>query len=489
MNGEPDITVLGRDRVDLFSFQKGDIQSLQGLEAGPRLLRKFMFEESENSTTSIFQDIDNHQSETKEIRCANSLFSMNELSLVDRKSEVNSQRSFDATSPLLPIDIRLSNDESPQNPPLAWKSISSQFLVIDDPEGEIISTEKWRSCLGDCRSSYVFYSTRNPKQISQTANQTSGIFKILRNPDLRHLLIIIDADDLRDNGISITPKSSWEKIAADIVDLFKPAEIPDSPGEFTATVQWIIRIGSSGAVVLRQNPSLNQLYFDLENGAAVVTPPYSVPRPSLQAAFTSGLIYSVRSEINNHPRRALADIDLREPITKGLSNVQSLAEKRFPASERPENWCPQYPDLDFEMELIQNIECSEIPSTPEKRETWSIFEQYVERRPHPRRSLEKKIFDLAEGIVNAREEDGSLASIPTAKFAKMSVADREVMDKFHYISNKVQEYLAKPPKNHFLSECHQALENPLAPNRSCRRSYKESLPVIPRNGSINSQSN
>jgi hypothetical protein len=103
--------------------------------------------------------------------------------------------------------------------------------------------------------------------------------------------------------------------------------------------------------------------------------------------------------------------------------------------------------------------------------------------------LEKKICDLAEGIVNSREEDGPLASIPTAKFAKMTVADREVMEKFHYISNKVQEYLAKPPKHHFLSECHQALENPLASNRSCRRSYKESLPVIPSNGSINSQSN
>ncbi|KAJ5965611.1 hypothetical protein N7481_012325 [Penicillium waksmanii] len=417
---------------------------------------------------------------------------MIELSFVDGKSEIHSQRSFDATSPLLPINIRLSDDESPQNPPSTWKSISSRFLVIDDPEGKMISTEKWQSRLGDCRSSYVFYSTRSPKHISQTANQTPGIFKIFRNPELKYLVIIIDADDLRDNGISITPNSSWEKIAADVVNLFKPAEIPDSPGEFTATVQWIIRIGSSGAVVLQQTPSRNQLYFDLENGAAVVTLPYSVPRPSLQAAFTSGLMFSVRSEMIIHPRRAFANIDLRGPITKGLSNVRSLAEKGFPASERPKNWCPQYPDLEFGMERTQNIQCSEIPSTPEKRETWSILEQCVERRPpHPRRSLKNQIFDLAEGIMNAREEDGPLASIPTAKFGKMTVADREVMEKFHYISNKVQEYLANPPKGHFLPEClaHQALENPLASNRSCRGSYKESLPVMPGNGSINSQSN
>lgn len=385
INGEPDIPVLGRDRFDFPPyFHKGDVGSPQGVEAGSRLLRELLSEESENSITPILYDIDNrnHQPGTEEIECANFLFSMIELSLAGGKSKFRSQQSFDATSPPLSINTLLSHCESPQDLPSIWKGISSQFLVIDDPEGEIPSTEKWQSCLRDCRSPYVFYSTRSAKNISQATNQTPGIFSRIRNPDLRYLGIIIDVDDLRENGISITPHSSWEKIAADVVKLFKPVLIPrEAPGESAVTVQWIIRIGSSGAVVLRQAPSLNQLYFDLENGAAVITTPYSAPHSPLQAAFTSEFIFSIRSEINHHTHRALADLDLRGPIAKGLSNVRSLVKKEFPASERLEYQYVKHPDFEFEMERAQEIGCTEIPSTPEKCDTWSILEQCLERRP------------------------------------------------------------------------------------------------------------
>ncbi|OJJ96695.1 hypothetical protein ASPACDRAFT_63586 [Aspergillus aculeatus ATCC 16872] len=400
---QADITVLGRDRIDLFRLKTKETSFLQGIESGPMLLCKFLSQQSRKlKIKTKFRDLEQPQSSDGEE--VGTILSFADLSPANNEYNVLSRQSYHTILPQSSININVSHKEKPEKIS-PGNRILTPFLVIDDPEGEILSTEQNRQL------------------------------------HLKHLVIILDADDLRDDGIPISRNLSWEKTATHTVELFKSAKLL---GDTKTKIQWIIRFSQAGVVVLKEGPKpQNEIYFDSENGEGDVIGPRSIPRSAVKAAFLSGFIFSMVAQRKQRTQRnKRLKYKLMPAIKRGLCSIHSLGRKKFPDLKNFAKLSLQYPKLKPKMKSGPYLGRATIPSNKQK---WSILQQSEEQGNTANQTLENNIFNLATRIVNSGIKK-TLKSVPIVKFGEIVAADRSTIENFHTISNKIEEYLQDDSK-------------------------------------------
>ncbi|KAE8334578.1 hypothetical protein BDV24DRAFT_170051 [Aspergillus arachidicola] len=459
-----EIIVLGRSQIDLITFKRGGKVYLQGLPAGSRLLSKFL--EDENYVCRFYPTSNNDPKI--------------EFLAMNAKNEVHRQHLIDTIN-TSPINIEIDkNDESNgsddggrrtsghSDPPRAsekqqnnsagdcgermsgdgsvvledggahgkGKGESKYALVIDDPEGELLSgkEEPGLSCLGEFTPSAIFYQVKRPKNISLIAGELAPLLSTINNDNLKRFVIIIDVQELRNTGMQISRDSSWEEAAADTVRNFKPDDLLENVSKKLniGKIAWIIRFSYQGAIVL--GTVSNYLYFDPKAEERGIFRLRHAHPTALEAAFLSGLISDTMCHINNENHEWLT------AIQKGLRYAHFLATNGF-APLTSEDCSMEYPKFkENEGVILQHA------IIPKELSGWSILTNAEENGKVVRRK-ENDMFTLGKEIVNGKKGiDTLLSKAPIAKFGDVVTADRWEIKQFNQVSRGVEDYLTSTNK-------------------------------------------
>lgn len=411
-----DITVLGRDCIDLVMLENGKKGNLQGLEAGSRLLCKFLKDKGRNCQIMVTSD-------TPTI----------EFLAIDSNA-VHSQHSIDTINapPTINIDISpiKSEDEVPAN-----AKVSNSVLVIDDPGGDLLSgkPEATLPCLGEFTPPVIFYQTKSLKNVFKEESAKPTLIKSIDNDYLQKFVVIIDVDVLRDIGTPINRHLSWEKAAADTVKKFKPNEIIHT--QKSAKIVWVIRFGCVGAIVLQtnsdqsNNQSENHLYFNTKNGERDLGRMHYAPSAALEAAFLSGLVSKAMIQVDKD-----LPPEWKPAIEEGFRTARYLACQNGPVPT--ENGSLRYPLLKGGKEI--KLQDATIPNT--QLDNWSILTWTVETDGTAEQKNEADMFAVGTKIVKEGIET-ALSTVPIAKFGNLITVDRREIEEFQKVSYGMEEYL------------------------------------------------
>ncbi|KAE8415501.1 hypothetical protein BDV36DRAFT_297995 [Aspergillus pseudocaelatus] len=274
------------------------------------------------------------------------------------------------------------------------------------------------------------------------------------------LIVIVNADDLRDQGVELSRHISWEKTAEDFIKEL------ECNGEFVSLVNCahlIVLFGCDGAIHHRRGKvqehseqSKSTLYFSgpCGEGDFIRSCPgnakYSMV--GLTTAFVAGLASCMIHSDVELPQNIESAIE--KAIKRGLLCARRLAHEGF---RRYRN---RLRSIDFPLQYIMSgdepdlqPDCLEIP-----REHQVFSEVDI-----PRRRILQKIENI-EGCEdlwsiledNAGEKaqvshrlvlDGPakiLKDVPFARFSRLMTADRREIEGYRAISNLVEEYSRKP---------------------------------------------
>ncbi|KAJ6107489.1 hypothetical protein N7523_008812 [Penicillium sp. IBT 18751x] len=460
------VKLLGKERFDLFSFKGGGKAYLQGLEAGPRLISKFMhdlgqdcqfldveYPKSENYYFSIIDLID--VKGKYETRRQQPFYTINnQLSPVKFEWKLNGQEasrspetpetSETSERPKAPKKLRIRNTletptprrtESPSSSDLKLEpdtKSASNVLIIDDPEGDLLPEMEAAGLKIPEGSAFVFYQTRCPEK--SVSDQNSTLVKIFNDQSLKEFFIVVDVEDLRKTGASISRNLSWESAAADTVKYFREQGflqpfIREKPTKPT----WIVRFGDAGAIVLRDemngsNP-IFRLYFDPKTGEGDISRHHTPNPVALNAAFLSGIAFRKITECNRQ-----ANGEWKSLIEAGLFCVRYLATQGTVRASKSK--CSiVYPKLTLGDDIL--LQESEIPNT--NADKWTILKATHRAETEDEHSF-NNLVNLGIKIANDGL-DKALPLIPIVRFGDYVTADRFEIEHLHRISNRMEEYL------------------------------------------------
>ncbi|KAK0867746.1 hypothetical protein LTR87_014462 [Friedmanniomyces endolithicus] len=270
------------------------------------------------------------------------------------------------------------------------------------------------------RPRYIMYHMTRPLALGP-------LWDLIRNgpmtrdgvPDPEYLAVIIDADDLRAEGIAISKALSWEATAEDFVRNL------GSNGRLDTLVtcpNLIVRFGAEGVIYHRGRDACDPKLFyhprAMEGERRSDTDTHMI---GLSAAFTAGL--------------ALGFADSKPPncdlaIRYGIAASSELSKRGFIHSDLDD--APDFPVAQIMANLIVDKQHAAV-SIPSARissgDKWSIFD-----------SVTGDPAELARQIVTIGPEK-ALAACPIQRFGKLLTAERPEQESLRAILSAVHERL------------------------------------------------
>lgn len=248
--------------------------------------------------------------------------------------------------------------------------------------------------------------------------------KTKKNPE--KLLLVIDANDLRENGLRISRSLSWERTAYDLIKEIEKIEndekCPDLKELFKCK-NLIIRFGIDGAIHYQNNENGKKyyLYFDPHVFEGYHERIYPGHMYGLFIAFVAGLTLEIQKFKNPND----ISIEIENGIKKGILISRRLHKLGFTITKDYE---VKYPFNEiFEKDEDENIIKVKIKNNPE----WKILNF----------RNEEQTYDKASKIV--KNGDFSILKSPIAVFGKLNTADRSEIENYHTMKNLIEEYLKK----------------------------------------------
>jgi ATPase family associated with various cellular activities (AAA) len=237
-----------------------------------------------------------------------------------------------------------------------------------------------------------------------------------------HLVVVINADDLREHGIKLTPRLFWERTAEDFVRNI------GSNGKLVTLTNCrhlLIRFGSEAVIhygVDRRRES--SLYYDPQRSEGdIVASAGGQPMIGLTAAFTAAIAADIADVGTFEPNRA---------IRRAMRVSAALAVSGFRqrTDDTPDYNLPAI--FDVERKDIETFRVT-IPSgkiSGETGVTWRILENRGD------------IPELARQVVSFGVEHALGA--PVAKYGDLVTADRKEIEAVRAIRNLLDEYIHSP---------------------------------------------
>jgi hypothetical protein len=310
--------------------------------------------------------------------------------------------------------------ESPSAYPFKPRSAAPALVVLDDAGNGFRDHEDlWPAALSNAARPLIVTKMSRPL--------TAGrLFDHLRRRHADRLVLLLDADDLRREGVKISRRLSWERTATDFVWQMasNPALLP-----LNACAAVVVRFGVDGAIVYTSRGGAVEawLYYDPatgEGGARELWPGEMIGTGS---AFVAGLAAAVAD-------KGLAGV--REGAIKGLAAARRLWQGGFGADiERlaypgKEIFRPIEPQDGIVAEVLIPAPTAVEPADPDH---WCILDTLT------RSDLET----IAHNFV-LRGKDPLLDRVPSGRFRNLRTFDRSEIESFRGIKNLIGEYLASP---------------------------------------------
>lgn len=309
----------------------------------------------------------------------------------------------------------------------------------DDPEADLVILDdagngfrdapaRWPAALGaEGAKPLVILRMRRPVG-------TGALWEDLRRAHADRLVVVVDADDLRAEGVQISRALSWERTATDLV--WQLASNPELSTMINGT-HLIVRFGLEGALYhCRDEGALTcRLYYDplcIEGGFQAEHPGDML---GCGAAFVAAL----------SARIATGGIEsIGESVREGIRSARRLLRLGFGTD--PDRL--EYPGAEelFSPAGTKDALLSDVqvprPTAPTSADLsfWCVLE---EKR---KGCLE----DIAYEMVR-RGDAGSLKGVPVGQFSHLRTVDRAEIESFRSIQNLMREYMAKPAPGRPLS--------------------------------------
>jgi hypothetical protein len=298
------------------------------------------------------------------------------------------------------------------------------LLVLDDSGNGFRDDQKaWKTLLAEARPSWLIVKMARPLA-------TGAMWEEVRHgpigddgkPDPERLIVVLNAEDLRAEGIALSRHLSWERTAEDFV-----CEL-GSNGKLDTLVtcaHLIVRFDCDGVIHHRgRSAEKPVLYFDPAHAEGGFLNACGGGMMGMTAAFTAGLAAALADD----PKDSIA-----AGIRRGMTMAHRLAEAGFRADAQD---APDYPRA-LAVADKPELTIAALP-IPSKRiadgAKWSILDDTLGDPAAVARRV------VVEGPEKA------LTHVPVATFGKLVTADRRETESFRAIGNLLREYLSTPQK-------------------------------------------
>ncbi|KAH0846597.1 hypothetical protein AYO21_10460 [Fonsecaea monophora] len=316
----------------------------------------------------------------------------------------------------------------------AFDPSNQSFLLLQETKTEKSipneSAERAISLFQQCRPIFVIYHMARYLCRGRVWEHVKrGPFSDPDGPDPERLIVVVEAEDLRAEGIELSYGLSWEKTCEDFVERL------GSVGKLVSLAtcaHLVVLLGCAGAIYHRGAAvSSPQLFFDplSVEGEFLRKNLEHIPgiADAFVAGFTKGLVQSRDRSIADgiefglHAARRLAAAGLVEP-NKDAPSLATVyrAQLVMRAIE--------------EKEKNELASCT-IPSTDivsGTSEDWSLLDDTIGDPAEVARKI------LREGPFSPGSQ------VPLAQFNQLFLFDRHEIESFRTISNFLREYLRSP---------------------------------------------
>ncbi|RMJ19918.1 hypothetical protein CDV36_000318 [Fusarium kuroshium] len=274
-------------------------------------------------------------------------------------------------------------------------------------------------------------------------NAASQLAKTRRGEDLDHsTIIVIDADDLRADGIRISRGISWEKTMEDvqgniakIYDKLWTVSGKEMFGKLVCGVHWLVRFGYEGVLHLRpiQTGEMRPFIFHMVPNMAEgdLLRVYRGRMSGIHLAFVTGLAASLaRQPRASNCRMGRTQIGLA--IELAIVWSHRFANTGFCKDAKGGLNYPEAKDINNYRTSKTRVIYGD-QNKIENRGRWSLF-NILQQRQEP----------VAAEVVKLGTEHLE-SSIPTAKFGSVQTADRTEIEGYRSTAAVIQEYLNSKP--------------------------------------------
>ncbi|KAF8857136.1 hypothetical protein BDZ45DRAFT_447153 [Acephala macrosclerotiorum] len=292
-------------------------------------------------------------------------------------------------------------------------------------------------------SSNGFIDTHNGMELLQLTRPQHLVYKMARPLGMGHLwdevrlgprgddgerdpsrvVVVVNADDLRAEGIELSRHLSWEKAAEDFVRQLGSNGRLDT---LVTCANLIVRFDCDGVIHHRGRDQLPPiLYFDPERAEGEFVESHLGQMIGLTTAFTAGLGLSLLKDPD----------DIEKAIRLAFATSRRLAETGF-----RQNFEDEAPDYAF-AEIMRDLQPDKRLASVERPSTkicasmgpaWTILEETM-----------GEAAEIARHIVQLGPS-AALARVPRATFGSLITADRQEIESFRAITNLLKEYFRSP---------------------------------------------
>jgi len=250
------------------------------------------------------------------------------------------------------------------------------------------------------------------------------LFEQIRSRHAERLVVVINANDLRQEGIKISRRLSWERTAKEFV-----WQMASNPRLLilSSCAHLVVRFGLEGAILYSrfQGNVESWLIYDPKIGEDGFGEVYPGEMIGCGSAFVAGIVGRLA-------RGGLAGI--KESVAQGLIAARRLWQQGFGA----EVGALRYPGPD----IFRPLESRESPlaaisvpgptaTEPADPDFWCILDDLS------RADLESIAYDFV-----LRGKDPLLDQVPCGQFRFLKTYDRSEIESFRSIKNLIHEYLA-----------------------------------------------
>jgi hypothetical protein len=252
------------------------------------------------------------------------------------------------------------------------------------------------------------------------------LWETIRKKHAARTILFLDADDLRERGVKISRRLSWERTAKDFV--WQMASNPELLG-LNSFAFVVVRFGMEGAILhtRRGGRVKSQLFFDPIFGEDGFSEEYPGRMCGVDAAFAASLTAELMKKA----------LDGMEPGTRqGLLSSRKLWQLGFGQNYLQLKY-PVPEIFKYSSEDKKSIADVIIPNPtvtePSDPDYWCILDDLCLS------GLEQVAFNFV-----IQGKDPALDRIPVGQFRYLRSYDRSEIESFRSIKNLISEYLDSP---------------------------------------------
>lgn len=304
-------------------------------------------------------------------------------------------------------------------------SLRVDCLVIDDAANGC----RWEPSFAGELAKAVKNAPLIVVKLSRPLDSSSLLNVLPKAGQTKRVVIVVNADDLRAQGVAISRRLSWERTATDLVSASHEAPILRRLCDIGEV---LVRLGNDGCVVLSHDQS-NHLVFDPRGTEKdLFDEQVGGTMPGATSAFVAAIVAAL---LQRKPQPLL------EAAQAALAAARTLLTLGF--------HCDKDNELSYPMDVFltpsatgatkgktqAGIKADDfvkvaLPSKLSSHENWSILSA---RLGNDHR--------LARSIV-LRDPKTILRDVPIAEYGKLLLIDRREIEGYHSVENLLHEYIS-----------------------------------------------